>query len=250
MQDIEKPEASSLSAMTQSQDLDIKALIHTIRGRQVMLDSDLSMLYRVETKVFNQVVKRNERRFPIRFRFQLSEQEYEILKSQNVTSSGWGGRRKLPFAFTEQGVAMLSAVLRSEEAVKTSIAIMDAFVRMRRLLADNDGLFQRIDLMETRQLEYQHYTDERFERVFGCLEAKGLEHAGQWIFFEGQVYDAFELLAKLVRTAERELVLVDGYVSLDTLNVLAKKREGVKALVCATARGSNLTSSDIQRFNS
>lgn len=235
---------SSLSA-----DLEIGSLIYTVRGQQVMLDSDLAALYQVETRVFNQAVSRNIRRFPKTFRFQLTKEEYENLKSQIVISSGWGGRRSLPYAFTEQGVAMLSGVLRSDVAIETSIQIMSAFVQMRRFLLDNAGLLQRMSIVETRQLEYQRRTDERFNRVFNCLEACRTKESLQTIFFDGQIYDAFELLARLVRKAKRCIVLIDGYIDLNTLNILAKKHKEVRASVYTTKHGCRITNADAEKFN-
>lgn len=227
----------------------LESMIYTIRGQQVMLDSDLAMLYGAETKTFNQAVKRNETRFPERFRFQLTDEEFDSLRSRFVTSSGRGGRRYNPYVFTEQGVAMLSAVLHSETAIKTSVAIMDAFVRMRRFLVDNARLLQRMDVMEARQLGYQKETDEKFSRVFGYLESRGEQIATQTIFFDGQIYDAFKLLTKIVKRAREGIVLVDGYVSLDTLNILAKKRKGVDVMLITSARGNKLTSMDLEKFN-
>lgn len=156
IEEIAKQENKQLSVPEISQ-VTINNLIHMIRGQQVMLDSDLAMLYQVETRVLNQAVKRNITRFPVRFRFQLSEEEYSDLKSQFVISSEedentHGGRRKLPFVFTEQGIAMLSAVLRSDIAIQTSIKIMDAFVEMRRFLASNTLMFARINEIEAKTL--------------------------------------------------------------------------------------------------
>lgn len=128
----------------------IKNLIYVVRGQQVMMDSDLARLYQVETKVFNQAVKRNIERFPEKFRFQLTKEEYISLRSQIVTSNGKGGRRYMPYAFTEQGIAMLSAVLRSEVAVQVSIKIMDTFVEMRRFLTNNALMFEKINEMEVK----------------------------------------------------------------------------------------------------
>ncbi|OUQ12549.1 DNA-binding protein, partial [Massilimicrobiota sp. An142] len=152
---------------------DIKNLIYVVRNQQVMLDSDLAMLYHVETKVFNQAVKRNIARFPDNFRFQISKDEYDALRSQFVTSkendthgNKKGGRRYLPYVFTEQGIAMLSAVLRSDVAIQVSINIMNAFVEMRRFIANNALLFERISNVELKQLEYQKQTDEKLEQIF------------------------------------------------------------------------------------
>ena len=154
----------------ESAESDIKSMIYVIRNQQVMIDSDLAMLYQVETKRLNEAAKRNISRFPERFRFQLTKEEYEILKSQIATSSseddnGYGGRRKLPFVFTEQGIAMLSAVLRSDVAIRVSIRIMDTFVEMRKYMANTSLLYERLNAMEVRQINYQTETDERFERI-------------------------------------------------------------------------------------
>ena len=233
-------------------DCEIGNLIYTVRDQQVMLDSDLAMLYEVETKGLNRAASRNSMRFPEDFRFQLTAEETERLRCQTGTSNeenGRGGRRYLPYVYTEQGIAMLSGVLRSEVAVHASVAIMRAFVQMRRFLSDNAGLLQRMDVMEMRQLEYQRRTDERLSRVFGYLEATNSGEANQAIFFDGQIYDAFELLARLVKQAKRHIVLIDSYVDLDTLNILAKKRKGVQAQVYTTKRGCRITDVDADKFN-
>ncbi len=186
----------------------IKNLIYVIRGQQVMLDSDLAMLYQVETKVFNQAVKRNIERFPEKFCFKLSKEEYDSLRSQFVTSKGKGGRRYLPFVFTEQGIAMLSAVLKSDVAIQVSIRIMDAFVEMRRFLASNALMFDRINEIEVKQLEYQKSTEEKFDKIFQYISDH--EESTQKIFFDGQIFDAFGLLVSLVTKADKKIVLIDN----------------------------------------
>ena len=145
-------------------------MIYVIRGQQVMLDSDLAMLYQVETKVFNQAVSRNIERFPENFRFQLTKEEFDALRSQIATSNGRGGRRYRPYMFTEQGIAMLSGVLRSDVAVQVSIRIMNTFVEMRRFIANNALLFEKVSDIELKQLEYQKSTDEKFDKVFQYIE--------------------------------------------------------------------------------
>ena len=187
----------------ESAESDIKSMIYVIRNQQVMIDSDLAMLYQVETKRLNEAAKRNISRFPERFRFQLTKEEYEILKSQIATSSseddnGYGGRRKLPFVFTEQGIAMLSAVLRSDVAIRVSIRIMDTFVEMRKYMANTSLLYERLNAMEVRQINYQAETDERFERVFAYISEH--EESSQRVFFDGQIYDAFSLIVNLIVT--------------------------------------------------
>ena len=223
----------------------IGRLIHVVRGVQVMLDCDLAKLYGVETKVFNQAVKRNEVRFPPRFRFQLTVEEYESLRSQTVTSNARGGRRYLPYAFTEQGIAMLSAVLRSESAVEISITIIDEFVAMRHFLVENSLLLERVQNLELSQKSYQRESNEKFMRLFELLEERQ-EH-DQRVFFAGQLFDAFSLFVDLVQQASTEIALVDAYVDISTLNILARKRPGVDVTVYTNGRG--LSEEDIRVFN-
>lgn len=232
---------------------DIKSMIYVIRNKQVMLDSDLAMLYQVETRVFNQAVKRNIARFPDSFRFQISKDEYEALRSQIVTSkeedangNKKGGRRYLPYVFTEQGIAMLSAVLRSDVAIQVSINIMNAFVEMRRFIANNALLFERISNIELKQLEYQKQTDEKLEQIFEYIS--GHEEAGQKVFFDGQIYDAFSLIVSLIQKVEKEITLIDGYVDVGTLDLLSKKKENVSVTIY-TQKRTRLTKKDVENFN-
>ena len=224
----------------------IRDLIYVGRGQQVMMDSDLAALYQVETKVFNQAVKRNIARFPDKYRFQLTNEEFSSLRSQIVTSNGKGGRRYKPYVFTEQGIAMLSAVLRSDIAVQTSIKIMDAFVEMRRFLASNALMFEKINEMELKQLAFQKSSEEKFDKIFHYISEH--EEASQKIFFDGQIYDAFSFLIDLVSKAEKNLVLVDNYVDIDTLNILAKKKSDVEVIVY-TVRKTKLSKKDVCKFN-
>ena len=211
----------SISAATDTPN--ISRLIYTIRNQQVMLASDLAMLYQVETRVLNQAVKRNQKRFPERYCFQLTKEEAENLTSQIVmSSSSHGGRRIPPYAFTEQGIAMLSAVLRSDVAIDVSIRIMDAFVEMRHFISGNAHLFERIERVELKQLTYQKEADEKFEQIFDFIHTH--TESSQKIFFNGQIYDAFSLLAGLIQKATKDIILIDGYVDIGTLNLLAKKQ--------------------------
>lgn len=225
---------------------DIKSLIYVVRGQQVMLDSDLAMIYQVETKVFNQAVSRNIERFPENFRFQLTKEEFDTLRSQIATSNGRGGRRYRPYMFTEQGIAMLSGVLRSDVAVQVSIRIMNTFVEMRRFIANHALLFEKVSDIELKQLEYQKNTDEKFDKVFRYIE----DHAEseQKIFFDGQIYDAFSLIISIIRKAQKEIILIDGYVDVDTLNILAKKNAGVDVKIYTYAN-TQLTNKDAAKFN-
>ena len=225
---------------------EIQSMIYTFRGSQVMLDSDLAMLYQVETKYLNRQRNRNAERFPEDFCFQLSKEEYEILRCQNVTSkkeSGSGGRRYLPYVFTEQGIAMLSTVLKSKVATDVSINIMRTFVEMRKIFLSNQEIFKRLDRVELKQLEADRKLEEVFDYIATNKEVK------QKIFFNGQIYDAFSLMVEIVEKAEKELILIDNYVDVNTLNILSKKKDGVNVLIVTSGKG-NLTDKDIAKFNS
>ena len=227
-----------------SDSIEIKNMIYNIRGKQVMLDSDLASLYQVETKVFNQAVKRNIKRFPEFFRFQLTEKEFNNLRSQSVTSSSntHGGRRYMPYVFTEQGIAMLSAVLKSDIAIEISIKIINSFVEMRNLLMFSQELYSRLDRVELKQLE----TDKKLEEVFTHIA--GNKEVKQKIFFNGQIYDAFSFLVSIIQKANREIILIDNYIDIYTLNILCKKNSNVKVKIYTAGKG-NLTTKDIEKFN-
>ena len=228
----------------------IEKLIYVIRDKQVMVDSDLAMLYQVETGALNRAVKRNIKRFPEDFRFQLTVEEYENLKCQSGISSmnenGYGGRRTLPYVFTEQGISMLASVLHSEVAVNVSIGIMRAFVEMRRFIANNALLFERISNVELKQLEYQKQTDEKLEQIFEYISEH--EEASQKVFFDGQIYDAFSLIVSLIQKAGEKITLIDGYVDVGTLNLLSKKNENVSVTIY-TQKRTRLTKTDTENFN-
>lgn len=247
-----KPEEQITIAAMETVQTDIKSLIYVVRNQQVMVDSDLAMLYQVETGRLNEAVKRNISRFPERFRFQLTKDEYADLKSQSAISrlnsngNEYGGRRTLPYVFTEQGIAMLSSVLRSEVAIQTSIRIMDSFIEMRRFIANNALLFERISNVELKQLEYQKQTDEKLEQIFEYISEH--EETNQKVFFDGQIYDAFSLIVSLIQKAEKEITLIDGYVDIGTLNLLAKKNEGVSVTVYTHQR-TRLSNIDVTNFN-
>ena len=193
---------------------EIQSRIYTIRGVQVMLDKDLSSFYDVETRSLNQAVKRNIARFPSEFCFQLTSEEFNNWKSQIVISNSIKmGLRKLHFVFTEQGVAMLSAVLKSETAVRMSIQIIKA-VAMRHFVSSNAHIFQRLDSLETWHLG----TDPKIEKVLTALESKQLQPK-QGIFFDGQIFDAHVFVSDLIRSAEKSIVLIDIFVD-DTVLTL------------------------------
>jgi phage regulator Rha-like protein len=214
--------------------------IHTIRGLQVMLDSDLAELYQVEAKRLNEQVKRNIERFPQNFRFQLTEEEYEnsrfqfgtlekekSLKSQIATlENGRGKHRKyLPYVFTEQGVSMLSAVLRSDIAIKVSIQIIEAFVNMRKFISNNTLIFQRLDSLEQKQFR----TDEKINVVLDALENK-TKKPDEGIFFDGQIYDAYVFINDLLKDAKSGVILIDNYID-DSVFTLFSKYPNLKITI-------------------
>lgn len=232
-----------------SDTIDIQPMIKVIRGQQVMLDSDLSALYGVETRRLNEQVKRNIERFPDDFMFQLRKEELDNLMSQNATSS-WGGTRKLPYAFTEQGIAMLSSVLKSQTAVEVNIRIMRAFITMRRFIATNAQLFQRLETIEYHQLEmkqHQEMTDRRIDEVFKRLDTDIPPMQG--IFYDGQVFDTYRFVSDLIRKAKQSIVLIDNYVDGTVLTLLDKRSEGVSATIY-TQRVSSQFQLDVDRHNS
>ena len=232
----------------------IEERIFTIRGRQVMIDRDLAQLYGVETKRLNEQVKRNIERFPEDFMFQLSQEECltlstNDLKSQIATSS-WGGTRKKPYAFTENGIAMLSGVLNSETAIEVNIKIMRTFTQMRCTIAHNKDLLGRIETIEYQQLKAQKHLyehDYKFEQVLNMIEQNVIQPK-QGIFFDGQIYDAYAFVADLVRTASRRIVLIDNYIDDTVLTMLSKRAVGVEAVIY-TGKISKQLRLDIDKHN-
>ena len=233
----------------------IKSRILTIRGVQVILDRDIAILYGVETKVLNQAVKRNRERFPDRFMFQLTEEELGNWKSQIVTSNPSleqtikMGVRRAPYAFTEQGVAMLSAVLKSETAIRVSIQIMDAFSAMRRALASIAPILSRLDVVERRQITDQQRNEERFDTIFKAMD--GGDFPPQKVFFDGKHYDAYSFARKLVRKAKKNIVLVDNYCDDVTLDILSQKCGGADVLIATTHKSATkfISPTAVAKFN-
>jgi len=250
---------------------DVFNLIYNIRGTQVMLDSDLAALFEVETKAFNQAVKRNIERFPDNFRFQLSKEDYDTLRSQFVTSSkneantihlindrndlrsqivtssAHGGRRYLPYAFTEQGVAMLTGLLRSNIATQMSIRIMTAFVEMRKFISVNANIFNRLDVIEYKQISFRTETNDKFEQLFSALEGKQKD-INEKIFFQGQIYDAYSFIIQLIGKAKNEILLIDNYVDNSVLDMFSKKGKTVNVRIITHSK-TKISALDIQKFN-
>ena len=246
----------------------IKNLIYTIRGKQVMLDSDVANLYKYKTKALNLAVRRNLERFPEEFCFQLTEDEFKNLRSQFVTlnkkfdnemkdlrfqietsnnneektNNKRGGRRYLPYVFTEQGIAMLAGILKSEIAVKVSISIIKAFIEMRKFISLNGQVFERLTNIEYKLLEH----DQKFDEVFNQLQQE--ENVKQKIFFEGQIYDAYSLIVDIIKTAKTKILIIDNYIDDTVLKMLTKKNKDVEVVIL-TSDKSNISKLDIQKFN-
>jgi len=217
---------------------DIRRRIYTIRGVQVMIDRDIALCYQVETKVLNQAVKRNVRRFPDRYMFQLTEEEFSNWKSQFVTTNYMTlseinaikmGVRRPPFVFTEEGITQLSAVLHSEVAIEASIRIIDAFVAMRKFLMQNAGVFQRLEQLERHQLQTDTRVEDanaRIECVLNKLDDGSLKHK-LGMFFDGQMFESFSLVEELVKRAQKRIVLIDDYVDAAVLEHLRMRAKAV-----------------------
>lgn len=229
----------------------IESCIFTYRSAQVMVDRDLATLYSVDTKVLNQAVKRNIERFPERFRFQLTDDEKNELVANCDRLQSLKHSSVNPYVFTEQGVAMLSTVLRSDTAVQMSIKIMDAFVAMRQFLTNNAVVFHRLESVEQHLIEsdlHQKESDMRIDELFKKMELQGVKPK-QGVFFQGEMFDAYVLFENLLMKATREIVLIDNYVDLTILERLTKKQPGVNVKIYTHPRTS-LTQLDVTTFNS
>jgi hypothetical protein len=220
-----------------------------------MLDSDVAMLYKYETRIMNQAMKRNIKRFPERFCFRLTNNEYKeiLLKkeknlSQIVMSSTYKhrGSSYLPYAFTEQGISMLAPLLHGEIAIEVSIKIMDAFVEMRKFMNANKNLFERVITIENKIEEKFTSYDNKFEQIFNELHKE--EDFKQKVFFEGQIYDAYSLIVDIIKKANKKMVIIDNYIDDSILKMLIKKNKNVEVVIL-TSEKSNISKLDIQKFN-
>ncbi|MBN2776219.1 MAG: ORF6N domain-containing protein [Bacteroidales bacterium] len=207
-----------------------------------MIDSDLAELYGVSTSRLNEQVKRNSDRFPQDFMFKLNSDEWEYLKSQNAISS-WGGKRKLPNVFTEQGIASLSGVIKNDIAASVNIRIMRAFVQMRKFLINNAVVYQRLDSIEHKQI----ITDSKIETILNAIESKN-ELPKQNIFFNGQFFDAYLLVLDIIKSANKSIILIDNYIDETVLTMLDKRKSGVNAIIYTPTLSKKL-SLDLQKHN-
>ena len=226
----------------------IKNLIYTIRGKQVMLDSDVARLYQYETKNINKAMKRNIERFPEDFCFQLTKKEIENLRFQFGTSSlekeNYGGRRYLPYAYTEQGISMLAGVLKNDIAIQVSISIIRAFIEMRKFIANNSNVLNRLTTVEYKLFEH----DKKFDEVFNELQKNQEKEFKEKIFFDGQIYDAYSLIINIIKSAKSKILIIDNYIDDSILEMLIKKNEDVKVVIL-TSNKTNISKLDIQKFN-
>jgi hypothetical protein len=224
----------------------IRSRIFTVRGRQVMLAPDLADLYQVPTSAFNQAVKRNIERFPEGFRFQLTKKELEEVITICDNPDRLRFSPRTPFAFTEQGVAMLSGILNSAVAVQASIRIMNAFVAMRHALLSMAPMLARIESAERRQITDQARNEKRFDTIFKAMA--GGEFPPQKIFFEGEVFDADAFISKHILSATKSILLIDNWVDIGTLEKLSRKASGVTLEIVTSKKGNKIKTTDIASF--
>jgi len=207
--------------------INIQDKIYTIRDMQVMLDRDLAELYGVETRRLNEQVKRNIERFPKEFMFQLAKNELDNWKSQFATSNKeFIGLRKMPYVFTEQGVSMLSAVIKSKVAIETSIMIINSFVQMRKFISNNALIFDKFEQIGQKILKH----DEKFDKIFKAIESKDIKPK-QGIFFDGQIFDAYIFINDIIKSAKKSIILIDNYIDESTLTILSKRDKNCKATI-------------------
>ena len=227
----------------------IQNKIYTFRGIQVMVDRDLAELYGVETKRLNEQVKRNIERFPKEFMFQMTKDELEYWKSQIATSNKEiMGLRKPPYVFTEQGVSMLSSVLKSDTAIETSISIINIFVNMRKFLQSNASIFQRLDDIETKQIQHKLESESKFDKIFKAIEDKEIKPK-QHIFYDGQIFDAYLFVSNIIKNAKVSIKLIDNYVDKSVLVLFSKRDADVKATIYTQTITKQLEL-DLKRYNS
>ena len=229
----------------------IRSKIHVIRGQQVMLDFDLAQIYGYETRRFNEQVKNNSERFDEDFRFQLTKEEFESLNLMSkISTSSWGGTRKLPYAFTEQGIYMLMTVLKGDLAVTQSKMLIRTFKEMKHFIQNNSHIFAELDNIKNHLLQsdlHHKETDKKIKELFSLMDKYNIKET-QGIFFQGQIFDAYAKFESFLSAAKKEIILIDNYVDLSILQRLAKKKKGVNVTIYTDPK-TKLTAQDIQTFN-
>ena len=224
----------------------IEECIYNIRGQQVMLDSDVAYFFGVETKNLNKQMKRNANRFPEDFCFQINSLEFKNLRFQNVTSN-YGGRRYLPYAYTEEGIITLAGVLKNDIAAKMSVEIARKFIQMRKFILENGDVLLALAKLQNRQIEFENETNRKFDEVLKLISKADLPK--QAIFSAGQFYDAYEYISSIVRRANRSIILIDPYCDAKAFTFLKNKKESVELTVCSS-RLSKLEKEEIEKFES
>ena len=238
-------EENQLAIQNKLSNLDIRNLIYNIRGKQVMLDSDVARLFEYATKDLNRNVKNNIERFPEYYCFQLTNEEYKSLRCKNFTlnENGRGQHRKyLPYVFTEYGITMLAGLLKSEVAVNVSIRIVNTFIEMRKILSSNNQIFERLTSVEYKLLDH----DKKFDEVFNQLQVE--ENIKQRIFFNGQIYEAYSVIIDIIKRANKKILIIDNYIDDSILKMLVKKKKHVEVVIL-TSDKSNIETLDIKKFN-
>ena len=229
----------------------IRSKIHVIRGQQVILDFDLAQIYGYETRRFNEQVKNNSERFDEDFRFQLTKEEFESLNLMSkISTSSWGGTRKLPYAFTEQGIYMLMTVLKGNLAVTQSKMLIRTFKEMKHFIQNNSHIFAELDNIKNHLLQsdlHHKETDKKIKELFSLMDKYNIKET-QGIFFQGQIFDAYAKFESFLTAAKKEIILIDNYVDLSILQRLAKKKKGVNVTIYTDPK-TKLTAQDIQAFN-
>ena len=229
----------------------IRSKIHVIRGQQVILDFDLAQIYGYETRRFNEQVKNNSERFDEDFRFQLTKEEFESLNLMSkISTSSWGGTRKLPNAFTEQRIYMLMTVLKGNLAVTQSKMLIRTFKEMKHFIQNNSHIFAELDNIKNHLLQsdlHHKETDKKIKELFSLMDKYNIKET-QGIFFQGQIFDAYAKFESFLAAAKKEIILIDNYVDLSILQRLAKKKKGVNVTIYTDPK-TKLTAQDIQSFN-
>ena len=225
---------------------EIEKRILIIRDVQVMLDSDVAELFGTEVKRVNEQMKRNSERFPEDFCFQLNSKEFNDLKSQNATlNSAWGGKHKLPYVYTEQGIMALSGVIKNTFAVEMSIKIVRTFISMRKFILENGDFLLKLAQLQNRQINFEIETNKKFDEILKLINRADLPK--QALFFDGQYYDAYEFITSLIRQAKESIVLIDPYCDNRALSFLKNRNDGVTTLVCKSTK-SKLTIKEINTY--
>jgi len=224
----------------------IEECIYNIRGQQVMLDSDVAYFFGVETKNLNKQMKRNANRFPEDFCFQINSLEFKNLRFQNVTSN-YGGRRYLPYAYTEEGIITLAGVLKNDIAAKMSVEIARKFIQMRKFILENGDVLLALAKLQNRQIEFENETNRKFDEVLKLISKADLPK--QAIFSAGQFYDAYEYISSIVRRANHSIILIDPYCDAKAFTFLKNKKESVKLTICSSHL-SKLKKEEIEKFES